>query len=164
MSLLLRHKSHCPQSCFLIIMSVTFVGREDGHWGRGSRHEEEHLWNTERKYRPLYGGPLTGDRKVPVPRIWSINKSVYNELWLKCNLLWISHFMDHSGQIFHSCLVSLSIWHSNLMSLIERYSMHESNCRVGELVAAGKWMCYQEALQRDGSLGVQHFLVCFEKS
>lgn len=56
--------------------------------------------------------------------------------------------MDHSGQIFHPCLVSLSIWHSDITPFIEEYSMHSNNCHIAELSVAGKWMCYQEALQR----------------
>lgn len=67
--------------------------------------------------------------------------------------------MGHSGQIFHLCLVSLSIWHSDLMPLTEEHSMHEINCCTVELSIAGKWMYYQEALQRDISL-VQYFLKC----
>ena len=59
--------------------------------------------------------------------------SVDDRKWRVCDLLRISHLMDHAGQILHPYMVSLPTRQSHYTLLIGEYSMHEISCRVSEL-------------------------------
>lgn len=101
---------------------------------------------------------LSRQQRSSISGIWSMDRYIINCDWSAIcrGLVPLWTIQDK----FFTHLISLSMWHSKLMPVIEEYSMHEINRHITKLSVASKWMCYQEALQRDISLRVKTFLKC----